>query len=269
MANVIDFKSDNLIELLGPVDRTTGLPVPKGTTVVNVKLFDSNKDTYVTALETTLSEDEAAAESTLSVQSTVGFFPLDFIRIDLDDGTVREDAILSLTADSFLISGGLDSAAAKGSVIRRYTLLTNTTHISVKDTSGWSLGDRCSVSLDATSTSFHVEKVIQVFDDFLVLDSALASNCSTGNSVACSIETGANIALLGFGTFPTTVATTVEGDPAWGFRGTLPSTSFDIFTGEAGNLGLQLGQRVRIEYTMTLIAGPIMFRNAIATVVNL
>jgi hypothetical protein len=271
--NFIDFKSTNLIELLGPVDRTTGLPVAASSTATAL-LFDASKDTYAAEKTWALSADEAAGETVLSVADIDGLAGSDLVRVDMDDGSSLETSVVTaaagppatITVADVLTFGG----ASKGNLIRRHQTSTINQEIFVKNTAGWRVGDRCSLSLDLTGTSFHVDRVRQVFDGFIKLDSAPATPCSVGNSVACSIETGTPITLSSFGTpFPTAVEDTVEGDPAWGFRGDLPSTSFDIDTLEAGNLGLKLGQKVRIEYTLTLAGGAVMFRKTIATVVNL
>ena len=262
----LDFKSDNLLELRGPVDRTTGLPVNSASTCTAL-LFDYSKDTYLTALETRMTADAASAATVLVVASVEGFSVGDAITLGLDDGTLFEVDILTVTT-TLNLSAPLPSASSAGNTVRR--VITISAYMSVNKTLGWQIGDRASVSSDASSTAFTIERVVQVYKNFLLLENVPVAASSNGNSVASSLLDGVPITMTAFGTpFPTTVAGTVEGDPAWGFRGTLLSTNFDINTGAAGIIGLELGHRVRIEYTLVTVGGNMLFRKGHATVVNL
>ncbi len=259
----IDYRSDNVLELRGPVNRTTGLAVDGAT--VEALLYDLQKDTYITELTTRISDDEAAAQTVLSVQSSLGFAAADHIHIDLDDGTVHETTGGATTATTMTIAVGLPSVASKGKEIRRYRLNTAAVYISVKDTSAWDLGDVCVIPTD-TSGTVSTAEVIQVLDKLLLLDAVVDAATLVGKEVKARLLAATPISCAAYGTFPTTVAATVEGDPAWGYRGDLPSTDFDTWTAGT-NIGLTLGQRVRTEFS--LVKGTdVLVRNNVATVIN-
>lgn len=71
--------------------------------------------------ETTLSADEAAAQTVLDATSTTNMTALDNIGIVLDDGTIHWTTIVSKTSSTVTITAALPSAAASGNKIFNYT----------------------------------------------------------------------------------------------------------------------------------------------------
>ena len=171
--DLIDYRSDNVLELRGPVDRTTGLAVDAAT--VTALLFNLTKDTNIKPLVTRLSEDAIATQTAISVEAILGFTDTDFVHVGLDDGTVHATTINGVPASGVItLAAGLPSAAAKGSELRRYRLNTLTKHISVHDANSWNIGDVCVIPTDTNGTvsSAVVDQVLKL-DNILVLDNAL------------------------------------------------------------------------------------------------
>lgn len=76
-------------------------------------------DSYVT---TTLSADEAAAQTVLSVTSSTGMTASDQVGIELDDGTVDWTTIVSVDSSTQItITTAITSAAASGNRVYAYT----------------------------------------------------------------------------------------------------------------------------------------------------
>lgn len=260
----IDYRSDNVLELRGPVDTTTGLAVSSAT--VDALLYDISKDTFTVDLVSRINVDEEAAQTVLSVGNTIGFTNADLVEVDLDDGTVFRGVVSGTPTDTEItLSAGITSAASKGNQIRRYSVSTNTTYISVNDTSHWKIGDVCVISSDVSGT-YSTSTVSQVLDKFLVIDSSVDAQTKSGCQVSSRLLASTPISCASYGVHPTTVATTTEGDPAWGYRGDLPDDDFDGYTA-GSNIGLRLGHRVRTEFKLTK-GGDVLTRNNIATVVN-
>lgn len=74
---------------------------------------------------TTLSADEAAAQTVLSITSNSGMTDGDYIGIELDDGTIHWSTISSSTSTTVTIASGLASAAASGNAVFSYTSKIN------------------------------------------------------------------------------------------------------------------------------------------------
>lgn len=273
MANTIDYRSDNLLELLGPVDRTTGLPVP-ATATGAVVLYDLSKDTNVVDLVARLNVAVVATDTVMPVIDGTGFESTDEIRMILDNGTVHSTTVSSATATTITLSAAIPASrsAAIGTEIRRWRIGDSgaNIYVSVNDTEGWAIGDVCVLDTDVSGT-YSVAEVDQVTDRFLILSAGPTQKVRSGNRVSSKFMTNTIFTLATFGTpFPTLAALTVEGDPAWGWRADLPPTVFDVYSpGLAGNAGLRLGDRVRAEYTLTTLGGDVLHRTSIATVVNL
>jgi hypothetical protein len=70
---------------------------------------------------TTISADEAAAQTVLSVTATTGFTAADIIGIVLDDNTMHWTTIVSKTATTVTITDALASAASSGNDVYVFT----------------------------------------------------------------------------------------------------------------------------------------------------
>ena len=263
----IDYRSDNVLELRGPVDLTTGLAVSGAT--VTAALYDVSKDTSVATLTTRLAEDEIAATTAIRVQNILAFTDTDFVHVELDDGTVHETTINGVPAAGVItLAAGLPSAAAMGKELRRYRLNTLCKHISVENAANWEIGDVFVSPTDTSGTvsTAVVDQVLKL-DNVLVIDTAVSAATLTGKEVKARLLASTPISCVSFGIFPTVVNLTVVGDPAWGYRGPLPSTDFDGYD-PGVNIGLKLGDRVRTEFTLVKGAD-VLDRTNIATVMQL
>ncbi len=265
--DLIDYRSDNVLELRGPVDRTTGLAVSGA--AVTAFLYNVVKDTNIIELVTRLSEDEDTPETAISVEGILGFTDTDFVHVELDDGTVHATTINGVPAsDVITLTVALPSAASKGNEIRRYRLNTLCKHISVHDATPWEIGDVCVIPTDTNGTvsTAVVDQVLKL-DNILVIDSALAAATLVGKEVKARLLSSTAIPCASYGAFPTDAASTVLGDPAWGYRGPLPDTDFDGYD-PGVDIGLKLGDRVRTEFNLVKGAD-VLVRNNIATVMAL
>ncbi len=81
---------------------------------------DQASDTIV---QTTLSADEAAAQTVLSMTSTTGMTAADVVGIVLDDGTIQWTTIVSVASTTITITAALTSAASSGNIVYTYTTL--------------------------------------------------------------------------------------------------------------------------------------------------
>lgn len=73
-------------------------------------------------VETTLSGDEAASQTVLSVTSSTGMTALDIIGIVLDDNTIHWTTVVSVdSATQVTVTSGLASVAASGNQVFTYT----------------------------------------------------------------------------------------------------------------------------------------------------
>lgn len=74
-----------------------------------------------TYYQTTISADEAAAQTTLSVTSTSDMTVADYIGIVLDDSTYHWTTIVSKTSTTVTITDALPSGASSGNLVFNYT----------------------------------------------------------------------------------------------------------------------------------------------------
>lgn len=73
-------------------------------------------------VETTLSSNEIAGQTTLSIVSSTGMLISDYIGIQLDDGTLQWTTISSIPdSASVIVAAPLTSAAAEGNIVVAYT----------------------------------------------------------------------------------------------------------------------------------------------------
>jgi hypothetical protein len=259
MEYTIRYRWDNVIEFRGPVDLTLDAAMSTiiASTVSTARLYNEAKDTKLVDLVTELSADHDAAADDLSVDSIVGFADADTLRVDLDDGTVKETTLDEAPSGVVLnLAAGITSAASKGNKVHRVKMGTNATYLAVEDIGtlrddplrDWRIGDELSFLHDNFALQeVTVAQVLVVPCPLIVIDTAVVAATSTGKQVKNKL--GADITMADFGSFPGSAP--VVGDPAWGFRGTI----------DKNHLGLLLDMYVRGEMTIadgTIDAFPVV-----------
>lgn len=264
----LDYLSDNLVELRGPVNVMTGLPVTEAIDTCVAKLYDCALDGRVAKFRTTLTADAAINDNSIFVSDITPINVGTEFLVQLDDSyEFREDvtAINGATGQVTWTGAGLPIAASSGNLVTVIKYGPSLSDLPVDNIGLWEPG----MNLEATEDSGSPKEEIMVLVDseagYMRGNSSIngvADYLSAGNLVKRRLGTVSdNITLVAFGTFPTTVATTVAGDPTWGFRGTIPYDHPD----------LQLGMRVRAEITLVdTVPTPDlnMTRKAVATIIN-
>jgi hypothetical protein len=258
----LNYQSDNVITLAGPVnlnlDEAAGVsPTP----TVTARLYHERKEVRTAEFVTRLTLDEASSSTLINVPKTTptAFEAADTVVIDLDDGSVHETTIVSVSTvdagyDIITLTAGIPTAAAAGSTLR-LTKKGATSLILVIQSPGGPItlekGDAIEIDLDSGSVGLSVDQVrtITAVEDAdnvtatvalnqaafecITLSGATSSAVSAGRRVRRKL--GADVVMTAFGTFPT--ANPVLGDTSWGFRGTIEDTHAD----------LEVGMSVRIE----------------------
>lgn len=237
----LDYLSDNLIELRGPVNIAQGAAVDESSTV-NAKLYDTAYDAKIDTFETTLTEDAEIGAGSVFVEDDVPFAVGDSLHIDLDDGSVHRGVILTLLGSKELdFAGTLAFAASEGNRVTRARLDSTSVYLTLDNFGVW-LDDRLEVTTTDGTLSEH--QVLDVLADrgYLKIDVSppLSADVEVGAIVKRRLGVGPtnDISMAAFGTFPT--SNPVVGDPTWGFRGVIPHDYPDF----------QLGMRVRGEITL-------------------
>jgi hypothetical protein len=263
----IDYLSDNLVVMAGPVLAETGLPTsatPSGG--VEAKLYDCALDCRVGEYKTVLSADAAEDANSVFIADigTVNVGAEILIKMD-NSYEFREDvsAINGATGEVTWVGNGLAEAASKGNSFTVIKYGESVLKLQVDNIDLWEPGMNLEVTEDDGSVKEEVVILVERDLGYLKGSSGItgvSSTLSAGNLVKRRLgATGADdITLAAFGTpFPTTVATTEAGDERWGFRGTVPHDHPD----------LQLGMRVRAEITF-LDGGTNIKRKTVGTVIN-
>lgn len=238
----LPYLSSGFFELRGPVNlgatpNAAMNTIASGTTGT-VKLYNDNNETKLIDLESKLSADEAAGQTTISVDDTTGFADGDTVRIDLDNGLIHPTTINGVpTATEITLAAGILTAASKNKAIRRTKLGTNATYLAVDSVgrnrldplSSWRVGLTISLVLDdlTTPTPATVTQVLTDPCPILVVDTAPTGAISTGREVKNKL--GADITMADFGTFPSSSPT--AGDKLWGYRGTVVNTHAGLIPG--------------------------------------
>lgn len=253
----LDWLSDNLIELRGPVDIASNVAFGSGSTV-SAKLYDTALDCRAGFYRTVTTADALSTATSVSVQDRTPFFVGDLVGISQDDGTEIRATITSLPGGDLDINFSGDSLTAdssKGSTVRRLQLSTTSTFITLDNWDGWENNMNMEITVNGGAL---IEKTVTFIDrdsGYATLSSTLGTAVDVGNVIKRKI--GANISMSAFGVFPT--SNPVIGDPAWGFRGTIASTHADI----------ALGMRIRGEITaVDATSGANLTRKAVSTVIN-
>lgn len=107
---MIRFLSDNLVRLIAPINTQPDPNTTISTGTCTARLFDADH-------ETTLSADEATAQTILSVRRARSIDVGASVTLSLDDGTYHAAGAVTardLDADTITVTTGLASAASKG-----------------------------------------------------------------------------------------------------------------------------------------------------------
>jgi hypothetical protein len=256
MSGRLDYLSDNLIELQGPVDMANDAAVGDTPSPgVSAKLYDCAMDARLSKYRTILLEDAAAGATEIYVADLSPITAGATILIEMDNGQKDAAQVQSVGASGLVTITGypIAVAAAAGRQVEIVTYDSTTTIIGIDNFSQWEDGMNMEITLnDGTTVESEVSLIDR--DAGYMKFGALGVDASAGNLVKRKI--GADISnFADFGTFPT--SDPVVGDSAWGFRGTIASDHAEI----------QLGMRIRGEIlyddgTLTLT------RKVIATVIN-
>lgn len=251
----LDYLSDNLIELRGPVDIATNTAFGNGSTVTG-KLYDTALDTTIVKYVTPTTADIASGGTTMFVQDATPFFPFDVIRVLQDDGNELYLAILVLPGSNQIdFAPALSAPLTEGAIVSRIQIAGTSDYVTVGNWAPWDITFNMEVSLNNGTTQERLVLEINRDVGFCLLDGTIGGESVAGNAVKRKL--GVNIAMSSFGTFPT--SDPVVGDPAWGFRGVIQSD----------HAGLQLGMRIRGEITaVDATSGTDLTRKAVSTVIN-
>ena len=262
------YLSDNLISLNGPVDRATGAAVSSSPVSCTARIYDESKETRVAPFVTRLTEAVTGSSTTISVPTIRGgtYRIIQEVNetalVTFDDGVKRSSTLSATTElDGFdrVTASALNQAAAVGNAVEILTYPAGVKMIPVEDNTKIVSGDTVEIRMD--SGAYWVQTVTEVAnavitEDATDIDASVRSTLmainhdpiSTIRSTDVSalavtagtrvrVKLGSDIAMTSFGSFPT--SNPVEGDTAWGFRGTIPDT---LSASPAG-------MRVRIEIT--------------------
>jgi len=260
MTGVLDWLSDNLIELQGPVDvaNDAAMSTIATTATCEAKLYDTAYDGRIAAFTTILSADALAAATTIYVADALPATVGSTIRVYVDDGTPNELTVLTVNTvtGEITFASGLTDDAASGNKVTVVTYGGATSvRFPVDNLGVWTGGENMEITLDDGTTA---EKTVSAYfdpdDGYVRVTAFVGSDFSAGNIIKRKI--GADITnFADFGTFPS--SDPVAGDPTWGYRGTIAHDHAD----------LALGMRVRAE--ITAVDGTLnLTRKAIATVIN-
>ncbi|HIM29703.1 MAG TPA: hypothetical protein EYG57_09100 [Planctomycetes bacterium] len=124
----IRYRSDNLIQLNGPVNKATGLPVSTSPTSSTARIFNERKEVLTSRFETRLTNAALAGAGEIAVPK---FTPAIFVEADtmvihLDNGTIDTEVISSIDTsnagwDLLSLTGTLGFAAAAGKIVELTT----------------------------------------------------------------------------------------------------------------------------------------------------
>jgi len=256
--NILYYRSDNLIELRGPVNAATDAAIDSGATVTAL-LYNADKDAIFNGYTTKTTVDAAASDVAITVQDSTPFAVGEPCKIRMDNGVDHYFGIISLPGSDVLgfAAQGLAYAASAGALVTRLgltTSLSGSTHLSISDWSGWEENDAYEIESSAKVITTGTLSQINRDRNYALMSTAPLGTAALGALVKCPIIT-TPITLASYGTFPT--SNPVAGDPTWGFRGTI----------DHNQIGLYPGMRVRAE--ITAVDGTLnLERKVISRVVN-
>ena len=250
----IDWLSDNLITMAGPVIAETGLPpseTPSGG--VSAKLYDTSLDTSLDRHEETLTEDYDEATDVITVSDPLLFESDTTMEVLLDDGSLSDRTVLSKSGSDITMDAGLGGPASKGNSVTITRYPSGMTYVGLTNMDEWLIG----MTIEITLANGTLEEFTVTSSDrdsgWVKLHTGTGSSAVAGGLVKRKI--GADVSMSSYGTFPT--ADPEPGDETWGFRGTI----------NHNHAGIQLGMRLRAEITYEDGTTNI-HRKAIGTVIN-
>jgi hypothetical protein len=259
----IDYLSDNLIELQGPVNMATGLPVSTiaTTSSVTAKLYDTSLDGRLFQYASPLIEDAAAAATSVFILDTAPVAVGSTVLIQMDNGQEDEQVVTDVDAGTGEVTfggGTLTAAASEGKRLTITTYHADSTVIAIDDFRGWSTGMNMEITAGDGSL---VERTVSLIDKdsgYLTISSSLGVDTAHGALIKRKL--GADLTgFVDYGTFPT--SDPVIGDPEWGMRDVIEYNHADI----------EPGMRVRGEITLidtTPTPDLNLTRKVVATVIN-
>jgi len=242
----LDYLSDNLIELRGPVNVATDAAVStilSGNSVVTAKLYDTALDTRLSDAPTTLSEDYTADPSSavITVQS-VGFIQAGTqLLIEVNGSSFKKREVLSVALNVVTLTTVLGTTPAdKGNAVLVHTYSTLAGFVEVTDIQGWEQDMTIEITrTDGTLAEFTAASpdipASRIWLNGATLGVTALVGALVKRKLGDDIEAGD---FSDFGTFPT--SDPVAGDPTWGMRAVIDHDHAD----------LALGMRVRGEITL-------------------
>jgi hypothetical protein len=249
----IDWQSDNLITMAGPVMATTGLPpseTPSGG--VSAKLFDTALDCRLSASPTKLSEEHTTG-AVFTVDSVAFMKPGGLVTIDLGDGRFFEKEILSVSQPDVTMTTDLNTVVPAGNIMKIETYGIGISFLGLDNAESWETNMVMSVVMDDGTTEDFTINAADQNNSLVFLSGSTTALVSPGAIAKRKI--GPDVTMTAFGTFPTSNPT--PGDPTWGFRGTINHDHADLA------LGLRLRAEITFEDGTTNIR-----RKVIGTVIN-
>lgn len=253
----LEFNTDNLFELRGPVDIATNAAFGVASGSIT-KIYDTALDCLVGFYTTVTTADALSAATSIFVQDRTPFFVGDTIGIAQDDGTEIRAVITSLPgSEGEIVFTGepLTADSVKGSNVRRLELDSTSTFITVDNWDGWENNMQIQIT---EPDEPEIERTISFIDrnsGYATISSSLGVRVVVGALAKRKI--GPSVTMTAFGVFPT--SNPVIGDPAWGFRGVIIYDHPEI----------RLGMRVRAEiHIVDSISTTAMTRKAVATYIN-
>ena len=176
----------------------------------------------------------------------------------------QEVEIDSVSDNEITLLSYLANPVDAGAILEIVTWNASSPYIAMDDMSGWKFGMNIEVSLD--DGSFVEQKVTRIYDTgYMLLFGVLGVDTRHGALVKRRLGADGvddiDMSAGTFGTWPTTVAATIPGDPAWGLRATIPHDHPD----------LQPGMRVRGEISLIdTVPNPDLYltRKVVGTVIN-
>ncbi len=259
----LDYLSDNLVELRGPVNIAQNAAVAESSTV-SAKLYDTELDARLSDAPTVLREDYTDTSSLdIIVRNALFMHPGAQILVKTKFGSIIQEEVVSKSTidgvSTITLTNALGTPADKGAPVVTLVYGTGAGFIQLDNIEGWKNDMTMEIThSDGTLAEFTVGN-IDAEDSHLWLRGQTLGVTTLAGALIKHKVGPASIAMVAFGSFPT--SNPVIGDPAWGFRGVIEYNAQDLL----------LGMRVRAE--ITLVDGvPVpdlnLTRKVIGTLIN-
>ena len=256
----LDYLSDNLIELRGPVNVATNAAFPTLATTSScaAKLYDTALDARLAKFGVPMTADAEAGATSVFVNDTAPIFIGSVILIDMNNGQEDRETVTAVdsgTGEVTFSGGSLSDNAFEGNMVTLITYDSTSTVISIDNFGQWEDGMNMEITLDDGTQGEFIVSLIDPDSGYLTLNAVLGVDTQHGALIKRKI--GADIGgFADFGSFP--ASDPVPGDRTWGFRSTIASDHADI----------QLGMRIRGEITADDGSGLNITRKVIAAVIK-